>query len=175
MLDVTCVMLQVDQGDLLELLGKAVTCAVLGKAGPQRSRVLAVLYKVCSHERVYVHMHMGVCIRCVCASVCNMYCLYSFDPKSMIFWQDERLASLEQLPQFASHPAILAKMHTEQLLLGDEMSTFEASLMPHQRAVSSLRLKMTQHARARHKPIPICLLHVISTFITTTISGEGAT
>jgi COP9 signalosome complex subunit 4 len=29
----------------LELLGNAVTCAVLGKAGPQRSRVLGILYK----------------------------------------------------------------------------------------------------------------------------------
>jgi COP9 signalosome complex subunit 4 len=29
----------------LELLGNAVTCAVLGKAGPQRSRVLGLLYK----------------------------------------------------------------------------------------------------------------------------------
>ena len=37
---------QVNQEDLLELLGKAVTCAVLGKAGPQRSRVLGLLYKV---------------------------------------------------------------------------------------------------------------------------------
>ena len=37
---------QVNQEDLMELLGKAVTCAVLGKAGPQRSRVLGLLYKV---------------------------------------------------------------------------------------------------------------------------------
>lgn len=34
------------QDDLLELLGKAVTCAILGKAGQQRSRVLALLMKV---------------------------------------------------------------------------------------------------------------------------------
>jgi hypothetical protein len=37
---------QVNQEDLMELLGKAVTCAVLGKSGPQRSRVLGLLYKV---------------------------------------------------------------------------------------------------------------------------------
>ena len=35
-----------DADDLLELLGKAVTCAVLGKTGPQRSRVLGLLHKV---------------------------------------------------------------------------------------------------------------------------------
>lgn len=34
------------QDDLLELLGKAVTCAILGKSGQQRSRVLALLVKV---------------------------------------------------------------------------------------------------------------------------------
>lgn len=36
----------VDQQDLLELLGRAITCAILGKAGPQRSRILGMLFKV---------------------------------------------------------------------------------------------------------------------------------
>lgn len=34
------------QDDLLELLAKAVTCAVLGKSGQTRTRVLATLHKV---------------------------------------------------------------------------------------------------------------------------------
>ena len=34
------------QNDLLELLGKAVTCALLGKSGPQRSRIISMLYNV---------------------------------------------------------------------------------------------------------------------------------
>lgn len=29
----------------MELLGKSVTCAILGKAGPQRSRILGTLFK----------------------------------------------------------------------------------------------------------------------------------
>lgn len=33
------------ESDLLELLAKAITCAVLGKTGPPRSRVLALLYQ----------------------------------------------------------------------------------------------------------------------------------
>jgi COP9 signalosome complex subunit 4 len=33
------------QEDLMELLGKSVTCAILGKAGPQRSRILGTLFK----------------------------------------------------------------------------------------------------------------------------------
>ncbi len=36
---------QVEDDDILDLLGKALTCAVLGKAGPQRTRVLGTLYK----------------------------------------------------------------------------------------------------------------------------------
>ncbi|CAM9287792.1 unnamed protein product, partial [Sphacelaria rigidula] len=37
--------LEIAEGDLLALLGKAITCAVLGKAGPQRSRQMGVLLK----------------------------------------------------------------------------------------------------------------------------------
>lgn len=37
--------LEVDPDDLLQLLGKAITCAVLGKAGPQRSRQMGVLLR----------------------------------------------------------------------------------------------------------------------------------
>ncbi len=36
---------QILQDELLELLGKAVTCAILGKAGQQRTRVLGLLYQ----------------------------------------------------------------------------------------------------------------------------------
>lgn len=38
-------LLNLNEQDLLELFGKSVTCVILGKAGPQRSRVLGVLYK----------------------------------------------------------------------------------------------------------------------------------
>ena len=37
---------QIVPDELLELLGKAVTCAVLGKVGSQRVRVMTLLYKV---------------------------------------------------------------------------------------------------------------------------------
>ena len=41
--------------DLQVLLGKAVTCAILGKAGPQRDRIIAALFKderLCGLEAV---------------------------------------------------------------------------------------------------------------------------
>lgn len=79
--------------DLLQLLGKAVTCAILAKAGAQRSRVLGLLYK------------------------------------------DERLHSLDHLPPFVCHSAVLTKMYKEQILRKDELSSFEDSLEAHQKAV----------------------------------------
>jgi hypothetical protein len=38
--------------DLLEFLGRAITCAILGKAGPQRSRVLGMLFKVSLYNQL---------------------------------------------------------------------------------------------------------------------------
>lgn len=37
--------IEIATDDLLQLLGKAITCAVLGKAGPQRSRQMGVLLR----------------------------------------------------------------------------------------------------------------------------------
>jgi hypothetical protein len=53
-------------------------------------------------------------------------------------FQDERTRSLDQLPRYASHASVLTKMYTEQILRRDELTIFEASLMPHQKAVSDL-------------------------------------
>lgn len=46
---------EIDEGALEQTLSAAVTCTILAAAGPQRSRVLATLYKVkasiVKHER----------------------------------------------------------------------------------------------------------------------------
>ena len=89
---------QIVQDDLLELLGKAVTVAVLGKAGPQRTRVLGILYK------------------------------------------DDRIQQLERFPQFASHANILTRMYHRQLIHRKDMTIFETSLLPHQKAVRCLAM-----------------------------------
>eukprot|EP00606_Chrysophyceae_sp_TOSAG23-5_P001128 GSChrysophyteH2.ASY1.ANO1.674.1 assembled CDS len=53
----------------LELLGDAVTCAVLGKAGPQRSRVLGLLFKDDRlKDLVGLAKYVSVCV-CVCFSL----------------------------------------------------------------------------------------------------------
>lgn len=48
---------EVDPDDLLELLNKGVTCAILASAGPQRSRLLGTLYK---DERVKNSEHIAI-------------------------------------------------------------------------------------------------------------------
>ncbi|KDO26597.1 hypothetical protein SPRG_08001 [Saprolegnia parasitica CBS 223.65] len=48
---------EVDPDDLLQLLGKATTCAILAATGPQRSRLLATLYK---DERIKSMEHAGI-------------------------------------------------------------------------------------------------------------------
>ncbi|DAZ98956.1 TPA: hypothetical protein N0F65_000488 [Lagenidium giganteum] len=48
---------EVDPEDLQELLNKAVTCAILASAGPQRSRLLGTLYK---DERVKSSEHVAI-------------------------------------------------------------------------------------------------------------------
>lgn len=88
----------IEASDLLELLGKAVTCAVLGKVGPARTRILSQLVK------------------------------------------DDRLPLLDQIPAYASHSMVCAKMFHEQILKVEELKAFEASLLPHQKSVRGLSI-----------------------------------
>jgi len=48
----------VDEEDLLDLYGKAVACAVLGKISPHRTRVLLLLQKVPSASEDYILFYM---------------------------------------------------------------------------------------------------------------------
>ncbi|CAN0166423.1 unnamed protein product [Discosporangium mesarthrocarpum] len=103
--------LSVDPADLLNLLGRAITCAVLGKAGAQRSRTMGVLLK------------------------------------------DDRLEGLALVPEFRTHPQVLNKMYTEQLLRKSEMAAFEASLMTHQKAVMGDGLTIPERAVIEHNMV----------------------
>lgn len=97
---------QVDADDLAELLGKAITCALLASAGPQRSRILGTLYK------------------------------------------DERVKSSE-------YASILEKMYMEQLLSRKEITEFEKSLMPHQKATLANGFSVLEQAVLEHNMVAI--------------------
>ena len=62
------------QEDLLELYAKAITCAVLAKAGPQRKRVLASLQKVTSGSCVALYDAMFLRAN----RICNVFCGSAF-------------------------------------------------------------------------------------------------
>lgn len=92
---------QVVESDLLQLLQCAVTCALLAPAGPQRSRILALLCK------------------------------------------DERIRQVE-------HFEILHKMFMDRLIRGSEIQRFEASLLPHQKAVMADGQTVLERALLEH-------------------------
>ena len=103
----------IDADDLLHMLGRAVTCAILAPSGPQRQRVLT--------------------------SIVN----------------DPRLSSLDTIPDFATHGAILKKMYTHQIIRPTELVQFDASLADHQKAVMGDGLTIMDRAVVEHNMIAV--------------------
>ena len=103
--------------DLLSMLGRAATCAILAPAGPQRARVLQFIA------------------------------------------QDKRLAQLESIPEFASHPTLLRKMQYGQIIQPAELTQFEASLADHQKAVMGDGLTIMERGVVEHNMIAVAQLY----------------
>jgi COP9 signalosome complex subunit 4 len=80
---------QVDPDDLLALLEKAVTCAILASAGPQRSRLLGTLYK---DERVKNSEHVAILEKMYTEQLIRRPELVQFD-KSLLAHQKAVLAN----------------------------------------------------------------------------------
>lgn len=80
---------QVDPDDLLALLDKAVTCAILASAGPQRSRLLGTLYK---DERVKNSEHVAILEKMYMEQLIRRPELVQFD-KSLLAHQKAVLAN----------------------------------------------------------------------------------
>jgi COP9 signalosome complex subunit 4 len=107
----------IDADDLLNLLGRAATCAILAPSGPQRQRVLG---------------HIA---------------------------NDTRLTALDSLPAFATHSSILKKMYTHQVIRPGELTQFEASLVPHQKAVMGDGLTIMERGVVEHNMIAVANLY----------------
>lgn len=97
---------EVDPDDLLALLDKAVTCAILASAGPQRSRVLGTLYK---DERVKNSEHVAILEKMYMEQLIRRPELVQFD-KSLLAHQKAVLSNgftvLEQ--SFLEHNLLAA-------------------------------------------------------------------
>mmetsp|Transcript_23164 Transcript_23164/g.54770 ORF Transcript_23164/g.54770 Transcript_23164/m.54770 type:complete len:402 (-) Transcript_23164:173-1378(-) len=99
--------------DLLTMLGRAVTCAILAPSGPQRQRVLGHISK------------------------------------------DPRLHQLDRLPQYETHSKILTKMYKRQILGKNELTKFEMSLQPHQKAIMGDGLTIMERGVVEHNMLAI--------------------
>ena len=107
---------EVNQDDLLALLSKAVTCALLGNAGPQRSRILGLLYK---DERVTSQMEQS-----------DAFAAHARVLKRMFTGQVVRT------PEFAAFTATL--LPHQKALLGDGLTIPEKAMIQHNLAAVSL-------------------------------------
>jgi COP9 signalosome complex subunit 4 len=107
----------IDVDDLLVMLGRAATCAILAPSGPQRHRVLG---------------HIA---------------------------NDPRLPALDSLSDFATHGSVLKKMYTYQVLRPTELTQFEASLFPHQKAVMGDGLTIMERGVVEHNMMAIANLY----------------
>lgn len=133
---------QINRDDLLQLLAKAATCAVLGKTSAQRTRIIGLICKVgyylvnlmhllLSSDDVFVVFHAS-------RLVVHDYIFTFFIGVCVILFlfQDERLSELSSAgTEFAAHASLLRRVHRQQLLPAAEVLVFESSLMPHQKAV----------------------------------------
>lgn len=106
-----------DSDELLNMLGRAATCAILAPSGPQRQRILGLVFK------------------------------------------DERLSQLDTLSEFDTHSAVLTKMYMNHVLRKDELTKFENSLAPHQKAVMGDGLTIVERAVIEHNMIAVSKLY----------------
>lgn len=108
---------QIEAEDLLTMLGRAATCAILAPSGPQRHRVLGHIYK------------------------------------------DTRLEQLNSIDEFSTHARILEKNYCHQLLRKEELTKFEESLAPHQRATMGDGLTILERGVVEHNMIAVSSLY----------------
>lgn len=107
----------IESDELLNMLGRAATCAILAPSGPQRQRILGLVFK------------------------------------------DERLSQLDAMPEFETHSAVLTKMYMNQVLRKEELTKFENSLAPHQKAVMGDGLTIVERAVIEHNMVSVSKLY----------------
>jgi len=76
-----------------------------------------------------------------------------------LLYNDERLSSLDSLPNYQAHGNILCKMYKNQLLRQDEVDVFECSLEDHQRAITSDGFTIVRRAVIEHNMVAISALY----------------
>lgn len=103
----------IDAEELLQMLGRAVACAILAPSGPQRARTLGKIFR------------------------------------------DERLSQLDSMDSFSSHSTILKKMYLNRVLRPEELTKFESTLAPHQKAIMGDGLTIMERGVIEHNMIAV--------------------
>ena len=129
--------------DLLAMLGRGATCAILAPSGPQRQRVLG---HVSFHWKRWLHL--------ICAFSLTLYYIVNRQ-----IYKDERLSQLDGIAQFETHSTILKKMYKNQILGREELTKFESSLQPHQKAIMGDGLTIMERGVVEHNMIAVSKIY----------------
>ncbi|KAJ6880782.1 COP9 signalosome complex subunit 4-like isoform X1 [Populus alba x Populus x berolinensis] len=120
----------IDEEALEQALSAAVTCTILAAAGPQRSRVLATLYKDerCSNFSL-THSHTLMAAYCTIVSVFNFtifhtQCLSSFISRNLVYL--ERILRKPEIDAFSEE----LKAH-QKALLPDNFTVLDRAMIEH--------------------------------------------
>jgi COP9 signalosome complex subunit 4 len=74
-------------------------------------------------------------------------------------YKDGRLPQLDGIPQFETHSTILKKMYTNQILGKEELTKFESSLQPHQKAIMGDGLTIMERGVVEHNMIAVSKIY----------------
>ncbi|EHA8586641.1 COP9 signalosome complex subunit 4 [Cocos nucifera] len=134
---------EIDEDALEQALSAAVTCTILAAAGPQRSRVLATLYKVMNHDLRFSELQAEI----------NLSVLAGTQSKD----RDERCSKLKIYP-------ILQKVYLERILRKPEIDAFAEELKPHQKALLPDNFTVLDRAMIEHNLLSASKLYTNISF-----------
>ncbi|KAF3624561.1 putative BAG family molecular chaperone regulator 7-like [Capsicum annuum] len=126
---------EIDEAVLAQALAAAVMCAILAAAGPQRSHVLATLYKEkpqAEAEEIHYEGEEYKVGDVVSMTFCQFFIPY-------FGYQDERCSKLKIY-------SILQKVYLERILRKPEIDAFAEELKPHQKALLPDNFTVLDHA-----------------------------
>lgn len=132
----------IDADDLLIMLGRAATCAILAPSGNQRQRILALVSIPADKNKTCWRRHTS-------------HTLY---PQQVC--KDTRLSQLDLIPSFETHAVIVRKMYTNQIIRPEELVKFGESLADHQKAIMGDGLTIMERAVIEHNMVAVSKLFV---------------
>ncbi|ONL94828.1 COP9 signalosome complex subunit 4 [Zea mays] len=146
---------EIDENALEQALSAAVTCTILAGAGPQRSRVLATLYKVVQQIPINLDVY-GFSGKYGLTEIIASG--LSWVVSDLVQCQpDERCSKLKIYP-------ILQKVYLERILRKPEIDAFAEELRPHQKALLPDKSTVLDRAMIEHNLLSASKLYTNISF-----------